>query len=1236
MTSNRQPAATPAFRQQFPVVGIGASAGGLKALQELLLHLPADLGMAYVLIPHLDPKHESLMPQILQKVSTMPLREVAEGTRVEPNHVYIVTPNTTLGLSEGTLHTIKPRLAGPIQECIDYFLVSLAEAAGEKAIGIILSGTASDGSVGVKAIRAEGGITIAQDESAEFSGMPQAAIGTGAVDMVLSPRGIAEELARIAKHPYFGQRHLLTSDEPLLESDQPAFAQLLQLLERRTGVEFLHYKPATIRRRIARRMALRRMTTLGEYASYIAENPHEARILHDDILIHVTSFFRDPETFAALKTKVFPELLKNRSTRAPLRMWVAGCSTGEEPYSLAMAFIEFLDEQRTECEAQIFASDINDSAIAKARAGLYEGSIALDVSPERLKRFFVPMEGGRFQINKHVRDLCLFAKQDITRDPPYSKLDLLSCRNVLIYLGKALQERVIPVFHYALKPMGFLMLGSSETVEGFPEAFGVVDKKQKLYRKLPGSPDRVLELSQRRFRGALGGLERTSEAPAAYDLSKEADRAVLERYVPAGIVVNDAGHILEVRGETSPVLRPAPGAPNPTLDRMTHRELLPGIHGAMREALEKGTTVRREQLRFRVGQSEKELTIEVLPFKGPSGEPYYFIFFEDLHDATRSKMESGESTALLAVKKEDLVREIMTLRERIASGQAYQQSVTENSETSIEELRTANEEVLSANEELQSSTEELETAKEELQSSNEELMTLNDELKTRNLELGEVNGDLSNVLSSVQVPIVIVDHALRVRRVTPAAEKLLNILPQDVNRKITDFRPSIELPNLEGLVLSSIENLSTVEKEVRDRDGRWFTLRIRPYRTVDDKIQGAILLFLDIDATKKAALESEIARALSEAVVDTVRHPILVLDAGLRVQRANAPFYREFQVTAEQTENRLVYELGNGEWEIPRLRSLLEEILPKNTRFEGFEVEQEFPRIGQRTILLYGRRIVFKDQVDPMILLCMEDVTQRRKTETDIRKLNSTLESRVIDRTAQLANSRGEMEAFTYTVAHDLRAPLRAMHGFSQLLLDEYHDKPLDAEGEKAVRRIMDASRRMDVLIQDLLAYSQLAREAVHLEPIELDSMLEGVLRNLAPDIQRGGAQIKVEGPLPSVHAARATLPGVLTNLVSNALKFVPPGVKPMIRIRADRPDGRHRLWVEDNGIGIAAEFHTRIFKVFERLNKTEEYPGTGIGLAIVARAMERMGGSVGIESEPGQGSRFWIEFPTNPLEKAV
>jgi two-component system CheB/CheR fusion protein len=647
----------------------------------------------------------------------------------------------------------------------------------------------------------------------------------------------------------------------------------------------------------------------------------------------------------------------------------------------------------------------------------------------------------------------------------------------------------------------------------------------------------------------------------------------------------------------------------------------------MREAEEKGEPVRRGQLRFTTKGVDRQLSIEVLPFQGPSGEPCFIILFDEVEDAARSKVEAPESSSLLALRKEDLVREILQLRERNASGQAYHKAVIDKSEASIEELRTANEEVLSANEELQSTAEELETAKEELQSSNEELMTLNDELKSRNLELGEVNSDLSNVLSSVQVPIVIVDRALRVRRVTPTAERLLRILPTDVGRLITDFRPSIDLPNLENLLRTSIENLSVIEKEVQDREHRWFTLRIRPYRTLDEKIDGAVLLFLDIDATKKAAIESEAARSFSDAVVDTVRHPILVLDAGLRVQRANAPFYHEFRVTPEETVNRLVYELGDREWEIPRLRSLLGEILPRNTRFENFEVEHDFPRIGQKTILLYGRRIVFKHTPDPMILLCMEDVTQRRKAEAEIRKLNTTLEARVVDRTAKLASSRGEMDAFTYTVAHDLRAPLRAMHGFSQLLAEEYKGKVLDEEGLKALQRIRDASRRMDALIQDLLTFNQLGREPIALERIDLAPLVELVLRDLAPALEAREADIKVEGSLPAVQANRTILSQVLTNLISNAVKFVAPGVRPVVRIRAEARESGDRLWVEDNGIGIAPEYHARIFKVFERLNKGEDYLGTGIGLAIAARAMERMGGSVGVESQAGQGSRFWIEF---------
>src|SRR6185295_4516967 len=419
-------------------------------------------------------------------------------------------------------------------------------------------------------------------------------------------------------------------------------------------------------------------------------------------------------------------------------------------------------------------------------------------------------------------------------------------------------------------------------------------------------------------------------------------------------------------------------------------------------------------------------------------------------------------------------------------------------------------------------------------------------------------------------------------------------------RKVTDFKPSIDLPNLEQLLLSFINNPATIEKEVRDQENHWYTLRIRPYRTIDHKIDGAVLLFLDIDATKKASIESEEARGFSDAIVDTVRHPILILDGSLCVERANAPFYREFQVKAEATERRPLFEIGERQWEIPRLKTLLEEVLARNTRFESFEVEHDFPGIGHKTMLLYGRRIMFKHKQEPKILLCMEDITQRRKSETAIRKINQTLEGHVVDRTAQLASSRGELEAFSYTVAHDLRAPLRAMHGFSQLVIEDYKGKVLGEPAEHLLKRIMDASRKMDALIQDLLAYSRLTREEIELGPVDLAVAMNALLAEWAPAIEQKAAEVVMEGALPAVRGHRTLVWQVLTNLLSNALKFTAPGVNPRIRIRVQKHGPGLRLIVEDNGIGIAPEYHERIFRVFERLNKTEEYPGTGIGLAIV------------------------------------
>ena len=1189
--------------------------------------------MAFVLIPHLDPTHGSLMPEILAKTSKMPVLNADQATLIKVDHVYIIKPNTSISISKGHLQTGK-NLSSPTggRECINHFFLSLAQERRERAIGIILSGTASDGAAGIKAIKGEGGITFAQDSSAEFRGMPEAAVATGAVDFVLSPAAMAKELIRIAKHPYISASADLHLHPEAREKDGSPFRQILRILEEHGGVPFCSYKTQTLERRIARRMALHQLDTLESYLAFIKEHPQEVRLLHDELLINVTSFFREPATFEALKTAVFPALMENRSPKVPIRVWVPGCATGEEAYSLAMSLVEFLDEKGSSTGVQVFASDVSDPAITKARAGTYPASIASDVTAERLRRFFTA-DNGNYQISKRIRDMVLFARQDMIQDPPFSHLDILSCRNVLIYLGSELHKRVLPLFHYALRPGGFLILGASESADRFGDLFRAVDGKLRIYTKISGSSQPHIAQLVDRHRTAFQSSDPEREtASSEPDVVRESDRLLLGRYVPAAIVVSGTGQVIEIRGDVGPYLRIPPGRPNWQLQRMVREELLAEVEVALQEASEKGVPVRRENLEIRGDGRPSRVHVEVLPLDGATArERYFTVVFENGDPAIPkppppSPSPAPSSGAALSTSEEK-DREIARLRQALATQQGYQHTVVEKLESANEELRSSHEEVLSANEELQSTNEELQTAKEELQSSNEELLTLNDELRSRNLELGQASDDLLNVLSSIQIPLVIVDTVLRIRRITPAAERLLGIVPSDPNRRIIDSKPLVEIPNLETLLHSSIDNLSAIEQEVKDRERKWWLLRIRPYRTVEKRIEGAVLTLLDIDTLKRTSVQSEERRLFSEALVETMRDPFLVLDGRFCVRQVNEAFLNFFHAQRKEVEGKTLYSMGDMIWEIPALRNLMEEILPKNIHFKDFQIEREFPGIGRKILLLHARQVKFTEADEPMILLTFEDVTDRKATEKRIQNLNEGLERQVSDRTSKLLDTKSELEAFTYSVAHDLRAPLRAMCGFGQMLLDDYVNRLLDETGSKYVERIIAASRRMDSLIQDLLAYSRLTREEVHLEPVDLEVSVNQVLEDMAPEVQARRAAVTVVPPLPTVMAHRVTLDQVLTNLLTNALKFVARGAVPRVLIRAENLNHTVRIWVEDNGIGIAEHHQNRIFRVFERLNKVEEYPGTGIGLAIVQKAVERMRGKVGFESHIDKGSKFWIEL---------
>jgi two-component system, chemotaxis family, CheB/CheR fusion protein len=710
----------------FPIVGIGASAGGLDAFAELLSEVPVNAPLGLVLVQHLDPTHESALVELLARTTRMPVVEAKHGTRVEPARVYVIPPNASMTIAGGVLH-LAPRERGAHTMAIDHFLRSLAEDCGGRSIGVILSGTASDGALGLTAIKAAGGLTFAQDpDSAKYDGMPRSAVARGAVDIVLPAAAIGRELARLAAHPNI---RWTASPAPAEASvDDQASAGIFRILQRETGVDFAQYRQTMVRRRIARRMIVHKLDTLEAYHRYLEEHAAEAPALCSDLLINVTSFFRDADTFRVLQQTVFPGLVKRRAG-APIRVWVPACATGEEAYSLAITLLESLGAAPGPPLIQIFGTDLSETAITHARAGVYARHIELDVSPERLRRFFIKLD-GQYQVSKSVRELCVFAKHDLAQDPPFSRVDVISCRNVLIYLEAALQKRVMSVLHYALKNEGVLLLGAAETVSGFADLFTVVDRQHRLFRKKatsvrldarpPGS-GRAVEKP-----GAGQTPDRSAPRPGGEeDLQRQVDRIVLSRYAPAGVVINDAMEILQFRGRTSPYLEPAPGQASLNLLKMAREGLLTELRQAIARARKTRAPVRREGLRIKQEETFAEVNLEVIPVTGPGGELNYLVLFEDVVtvSATRpSRKAAGAARASRA--RTAPPGQIESLRRELTATKEFLQSIIEEREAANEELRSANEEILSSNEELQSTSEEMETAKEELQSANEELTTV--------------------------------------------------------------------------------------------------------------------------------------------------------------------------------------------------------------------------------------------------------------------------------------------------------------------------------------------------------------------------------------------------------------------------------------------------------------------------------------------------------------------------------
>ena len=839
-------APVPPDRQPSPlrVVGIGASAGGLEAFRELLHALPVDSGMAFVIVQHLARDQASMLPDILSRSTAMPVVEIVDATTILANHVYVMTPDTDVEYAHGSL-VVRKRETGKRHLPVDRLFATLAEGLGDLSIGVILSGTDGDGSTGAQRIKAAGGVTFAQDQSAQFGGMPTSAIEKGTVDFVLSPKEIAHKVVELA-----GRRTAAIA-EP--SSSVPEFDRIIQLLNAADRIDFLHYKTPTIERRIQRRMLLRNVDDLAAYRHVLEHDPGERDALYKDVLIGVTRFFRDPSRSAALRKKVFPMLFAQQSEE-PLRFWVPGCSTGEEAYSLAILLAEYLEEKKLTRSVQIFGSDVKEESVAFARAGLYPKSIEDAVSPTRLRKFFTPGAGGGYSINRNIRALCVFAEHNLLKDPPFSRLDLISCSNLLIYLQPGQQERVAATFRYALHGDGLLMLGPSESLRAGVDGFLVVDKKHKLYRVAPGSRPRLDLSLHRPKRGDRARVAGPSiGAAAAEDVGALVDRLLLERYAHPSLVVNDDAEAIEFRGDLQPWLAPASGPPSFKLSKLLHPDLLMDVRTALFKARHHGTPVRCERLRLRRGADAQLVNIEVIPAARSADDRVYIITFEriaasfaepepDAHGRPRDRSENER------------------LQKELTAAHDYMTHLTSEHEQSDSALNATSEELQSANEELQSTIEELETAKEELQSTNEELSTLNDELRIRNADLLTLGDDLMNLLSSIDTPVIMVDRDLVIRLFNPTAQRLFSFHDSDVGRPIAAFKPLMELPDLPEVLNRVIDTPTTVDTEVQSAEGRWYSLRVRPYRSSRNQIEGAVVTLIDTHDLRSALTNAEKSR----------------------------------------------------------------------------------------------------------------------------------------------------------------------------------------------------------------------------------------------------------------------------------------------------------------------------------------------------------------------------------------
>jgi two-component system CheB/CheR fusion protein len=1190
----------------FPIVGLGASAGGIEALEKFFSRLPDEPGFAIVIVQHLDPDRPSIMPELLSKLTHMPVEHVRDWTHPQVNHVYLIPPNTTLTLEGSALRLATP--IAPRHNPIDSFFFSLAEAQGEHAIGIILSGGGSDGTQGIKAIHEHGGMSMAQDPALHDS-MPRSAIALGVVDYVLPAEDMPDRLLDYVMH----ERHAAGENVRARLAGATDIADDLRricaMVQRRTEHDFSRYKQATILRRVQRRMQVRQAASVREYLEMLRD-PTEVDQLFRSLLIGVTRFFRDGEAFDALANDIIPSLLKNKGVEHEVRVWVAGCSSGEEAYSIAIVLREAIEELDFAPRVKIFATDIDDAALDTARSGRYPELIADHVSPARLARFFVKQLSG-YQVCKELREMCIFSNHNLIADPPFSHLDLLSCRNVLIYFEGDVQKKLVPLFHFALDPGGVLFLGPSETVDGYSDLFRPRLKKHRIYQRQDAlSPPMAAFplLHPLRVQRALPSAAPAPVVSPEQTLVKAIERRLLDELSPPTVIVNEAGDIVYVYGRTRKYLELSAGAPTVNIVDMVRNGIRTDLLTALREATRTREVVQRSDVAVEMDGQVQRLNLIVQPLKLPGAaggdSGLLMVVFQELGPLL--SRQQADSEGAIPPYRDNIVHE---LEVELRSTKESLRTTIEEFKASTEELKSTNEELVSTNEELQSTNEEMQTSKEELQSINEELQTVNLELHRKVDEVDRINGDLQNLFASTQIAIIFLDNDLHIQKFSPAAKALFRVIESDIGRPITDIVFTFSDDALLDHVHEVLQTLEPREQQVHRAEGDlWYIRRIRPYRSFENTIDGVVITFVDITELKRAQTQI----AYLAAIVESSREAIIGQSLDGTISSWNAGAERLFEYTAAEAVGRSYTLLINKD-EAATMARLLER-LRRGEYIEAFEARCTSKSGTVLTVFLTLSPVFDSSGTIVGISAIAHDITGRRIAEEGLREADQ------------------RKNEFLAMLGHELRNPLAPILNAAQILRQLNHGDPAMTRAQEIIER---QGRHMTRLIDDLLDVSRISSGKILLRKESLDvvELVRTVVEDHRADIESGSLSVNVVLPSRSLYVLgdRARLAQIIDNLMHNAAKFTDAGGKISVIVEDEPGGARAVIRVRDTGIGMDKDTLSRLFEPFIQADRSLERSrgGLGLGLSVVRSMVELHDGTVEADSlGPGRGAEFTIRLP--------